>query len=871
MTKLYHGLALVAGLFAGLNAYAQLPIVPQRNSYINIGTPVTNPLSKPGWNLVFNDEFSGSKNAVWNTDAWGNHYNYACWGNGFHYAYMKDANQSFTPTTIKFTTKKEGYTPGGGLPVKPNTSASINTDNCNGSTAPLANRFFQYGYFEIRCKNPKGQKMWPAFWLFGSGNAQSSYNEIDIFEHGVGDAVVFTNIYDSTYYHPGNTTRYPTAKWVYSLPGQTFGDTWVTYALKWEPNKIIWYINNVPVRIETSQTSIIPTVAMTVIANSGLSEFEAPTQGNLPEVFPNDMEIDYIRVYQRANHSLPDVVFSINEQQSTSPTSPIAVPSTSIFLDGSQSYVPGHAYSVYIQRCDASGNAIGSDYGRVLTAAEVSQIDRLNIRTFGLSVGCIITPGYNYRVKLAGNSPWTELSQFITATSCTNSANFKVNGFANTIFPTAITVNHNEGKPRVILDLSAVVSCNNTYTVSVQQCNALGTGSGTIYTKTLTSAEMKFLSGLDVEYAVFGGAFMVQGTSYLVKVSCGSPAVTQSQVISIASCTTTTNFKINGNDVSGINSISNGMPIILDASGNTFCQNSATVRVVKCNSSGTPIGAEIQEVRNVPGYYLGAHVYVLGNYDIRDLCQRKGLSIECNNYYRIVLTSGMTITSKIIYIMSCPWINNDYMINNVDASEYHFNISDPITLYSPNSLSCNNHYFVSVQKRQSGVLVGPEAMGWLSTMDAYELTELGIFDLKNFARIHGIEMQDNTTYRVKFVADAGGCNASSWVENNKIIYIGTGSGKPAGSGENVSVEELSDGIAFSIYPNPSSGTMTVALPENSEQAVITFYDLAGKAVHTTEVSKSNPTIDGQALATGVYYVKCQTQAGSFVQKLEIAR
>ena len=39
---------------------------------------------------------------------------------------------------------------------------------------------FLWGYYEIRCKLPKGRDAWPAFWLYGESNGTN--NERDVFE-----------------------------------------------------------------------------------------------------------------------------------------------------------------------------------------------------------------------------------------------------------------------------------------------------------------------------------------------------------------------------------------------------------------------------------------------------------------------------------------------------------------------------------------------------------------------------------------------------------------------------------------------------------------------------------------------------------------
>jgi hypothetical protein len=53
---------------------------------------------------------------------------------------------------------------------------------------------FFHGKYEARCKLPKGNGLWPAFWLFGfQGNKR--YNEIDIFDAYEGHNTLVNCIY----------------------------------------------------------------------------------------------------------------------------------------------------------------------------------------------------------------------------------------------------------------------------------------------------------------------------------------------------------------------------------------------------------------------------------------------------------------------------------------------------------------------------------------------------------------------------------------------------------------------------------------------------------------------------------------------------
>ncbi len=66
-----------------------------------------------------------------------------------------------------------------------------------------------YGRFEARIKIPKGQGMWPAFWMLGSDidtNPWPACGEIDIMENiGKEPAIVHGSIHGPGY-APGNVT-----------------------------------------------------------------------------------------------------------------------------------------------------------------------------------------------------------------------------------------------------------------------------------------------------------------------------------------------------------------------------------------------------------------------------------------------------------------------------------------------------------------------------------------------------------------------------------------------------------------------------------------------------------------------------------------
>lgn len=74
-------------------------------------------------------------------------------------------------------------------------------------------------------------------------------------------------------------------------------------------------------------------------------------------------------------------------------------------------------------------------------------------------------------------------------------------------------------------------------------------------------------------------------------------------------------------------------------------------------------------------------------------------------------------------------------------------------------------------------------------------------------------------------------------------------------------------VGVSVYPNPSTGVVTISNDNNVENTII-VHDLAGKVVLTKTASEAT-TIDLSANGTGVYTVTVNNEKGSFVERVVI--
>ncbi|MFE4420323.1 RICIN domain-containing protein [Streptomyces sp. NPDC056817] len=97
----------------------------------------------------------------------------------------------------------------------------------------------QYGHVEARMKVPRGQGMWPAFWMLGTPVNWPDSGEIDIMENvGFEPSTVHGTIHGPGYSGSGGIGA------GYTLPnGQSFADAFHTFAVDWAPDSITWSVD----------------------------------------------------------------------------------------------------------------------------------------------------------------------------------------------------------------------------------------------------------------------------------------------------------------------------------------------------------------------------------------------------------------------------------------------------------------------------------------------------------------------------------------------------------------------------------------------------------------------------------------------------
>ncbi|MFD0786501.1 ricin-type beta-trefoil lectin domain protein, partial [Micromonospora azadirachtae] len=172
--------------------------------------------------------------------------------------------------------------------------------SCQYTSARLltAGTFAQaYGRFEARIKVPRGQGLWPAFWMLGtSSNSWPDRGEIDIMENIGREPSTVHGTLHGPGYSGGNAVTGQT-----SLPGgQALADAFHTYTVDWAPDSVTWYLDGVQY---SRKTPADLRGNRWVFDHPFFMIMNVAVGGNWPgspdgtTVFPQQMVIDYVRVH----------------------------------------------------------------------------------------------------------------------------------------------------------------------------------------------------------------------------------------------------------------------------------------------------------------------------------------------------------------------------------------------------------------------------------------------------------------------------------------------------------------------------------------------------------------------------------------------
>jgi hypothetical protein len=252
---------------------------------VSIDKGYITPLEYEGYKLVWHDEFEGNN---LNTDDWVFESGDGCpslcgWGNN-ELQFYRSQNAWVSDGVLTIEAREES------IQNRKYTSARIKTQG---------KQSFQYGRIDMRALLPKGQGIWPALWMLGDNINSVGWpacGEIDMMEM-IGGGPGRDNRVHGTLHWDFN--GHVEAGGRYTLASGTFADEYHVFTTIWDETSIKWYVNE----IKFHEIDITPH-HMTEFHQKFYFIFNVAVGGNWPgspnenTVFPQQMKVDYIRVFQ---------------------------------------------------------------------------------------------------------------------------------------------------------------------------------------------------------------------------------------------------------------------------------------------------------------------------------------------------------------------------------------------------------------------------------------------------------------------------------------------------------------------------------------------------------------------------------------------
>jgi beta-glucanase (GH16 family) len=240
--------------------------------------------------LTWADEFNAAANTPINSARWTHDVGGGGWGN----------NQLEYDTN---STRNVAHDGAGNLVItarRENAGLNCWYGPCQYTSARIKTqgKFTQrYGRFEARLKIPRGQGIWPAFWMLGDNIGSVGWpnsGEIDIMEN-IGRE---PNRIHGSLHGPGYSGGNPLTG--STTIGGAYADAFHTFAVDWGPTSVTWLVDGVAYQTKTSsQTNGNPWV----FDHPFFLIFNVAVGGNWPgspdasSPYPQTMLIDYVRVY----------------------------------------------------------------------------------------------------------------------------------------------------------------------------------------------------------------------------------------------------------------------------------------------------------------------------------------------------------------------------------------------------------------------------------------------------------------------------------------------------------------------------------------------------------------------------------------------
>lgn len=273
-------------------------VIPSTNGNSNGSGPNYMP-PNANWELAWSDEFS---NSSIDTNTWSHETGFGNngWGNNELQNYTSSSDNS--------------YISSGRLVIEAKHNGGNATQRGSYTSARMISRdklAFKYGLVVARMKSPRGRGVWPAIWLLGQNIGSVGWprcGEIDIFEMfgdgGSKDQQTTGALHwcgESTGCNQSGTPCHRYCGYSRGI-GENLSLNFHNYALEWNETMLIWRFDGEVVathNIENQEYDEFRANNFFLLLNIAVGGNPVPDPDT--SIFPQKMEIDWIRIYTNVN------------------------------------------------------------------------------------------------------------------------------------------------------------------------------------------------------------------------------------------------------------------------------------------------------------------------------------------------------------------------------------------------------------------------------------------------------------------------------------------------------------------------------------------------------------------------------------------
>ena len=264
-------------------------------------TALADNAEREGWNLVWQEEFD--YDGLPDPEKWTQEYGFIRNEEAQYYTRERAENARVEDGRLIIEAHKEEYPNAAHDEDSGNwrrareyaeyTSASLTTED---------RQHFQYGRIEVRARLPRGRGVWPAIWMLGENRRDVGWprcGEIDIMEFvGFQPKTIHANVHTQAYNHTIGTGQGDT------IEAEAPWDQFHLYGIEWDEDRIDFFFDDevyftYEKEPDAGEAEWPFDQPFYLILNVAIGGAWGGQQGIDDDIFPQRMEVDYVRAYER--------------------------------------------------------------------------------------------------------------------------------------------------------------------------------------------------------------------------------------------------------------------------------------------------------------------------------------------------------------------------------------------------------------------------------------------------------------------------------------------------------------------------------------------------------------------------------------------